>query len=112
MPSVIDYSEIPFGARKISDHVNVRAAVTTSEQITVPTGANIVLLSGSLPFAVAIGANPTATYPAADIDDGTGNEVINPESPAKDRMFQVVAGQKIAVAAGSAAVVSAAFFKY
>ena len=111
MASVIDWASSPSGARKISDFVSARAAVTTSEQITVPPGATYVLLSGSSPFVVALGANPTATYPAADIDDGSANELINPAAPAAERMFLVSGVAKIAVAAGTSAVITASFFK-
>lgn len=110
MPSIKNYSASPLGARPISDHVCARATVTTSEQITVPAGANMVLLSGTLPFHVAFGTNPTAAV-ATDLDDGTANELINPASPDSSRMFNVNNVAKIAVAAASATLVTAAFFK-
>lgn len=112
MPSVKNYNALPTGARELSDYVCSRSAVTTSEQITVPAGATHVLISSNLPFAIAMGTNPTAVYPASDVDDGTAHELINPETPAQDRMFQLRGAAKIAVAAGSAAVITAAFFTH
>lgn len=111
MPSVIDFNALPNnGARKPSDWVCARASVTTSEQITVPAGATHVVLSGTLPFHVAFGSNPTAAVPA-DNDDGTANELVNPATPLESRMFQVSGVAKIAVAAGTAALITASFYK-
>lgn len=97
------------GARRPSDYVCARAAVTTSEQITVPAGATHVVLSGTLPFHVAFGENPTAAVPA-DTDDGTANELVNPATPAESRTFMVSGIAKIAVAAAAATVVTASFY--
>ena len=99
------------GARRPSDYVSARANVTTSEQITVPAGAELVILSGTLPFHVAFGANPTATVPS-DTDDGTACELVNPATPDASRTFMVTAGDKIAVAAPVAAAVTASFYKF
>lgn len=96
-------------ARRPSDNICARAGVTASEQITVPTGAAYVVLSGSLPFHVAFGANPTASVPA-DTDDGTACELINPATPVESRTFMVTGITKIAVAAASSAMVTASFY--
>lgn len=109
MASIVNFGKSGLGVRKISDHVCVRAAVTASEQITVPTGAKHVLLSGTGPFSVAFGTNPTAAAPA-DSDDGSANEIINPATPDESRLFDVSGVAKIAVAAGTSCAVSAAFF--
>lgn len=98
------------GARRPSDYINARAGVTTSEQISVPTGATHVILSGSLPFHVAFGDNPTAAVPS-DTDDGSANELVNPATPAASRTFIVSGVAKIAVAAASSTVITATFYK-
>lgn len=98
------------GARRPSDHVCARAGVTTSEQITVPAGANMVILSGTLPFCVAFGSNPTAVVPA-DEDAGASSELINPATPIQSRTFLVTPESKIAVAAPTSAGVTASFYK-
>lgn len=98
------------GARRPSDYICARAGVTTSEQITVPAGATHVVLSGSLPFHVAFGENPTATVPSGDLDDGTACELVNPATPVESRTFIVSGIAKIAVAAASATVVTASFY--
>lgn len=98
------------GARRPSDYVSARTAVTASEQITVPEGADIVILSGDLPFYAAFGANPAATV-AADTDDGTASELVAPDTPVESRSFIVTGTAKIAVAADSAAKVTASFYK-
>lgn len=98
------------GARRTSDYISARAAVTTSEQITVPALANFVVLAANLPFYVAFGANPTAVV-AVDDDTGASSEMINPSSPEADRTFNVNGIAKIAVAAPAAAIVTAAFFR-
>lgn len=98
------------GARRPSDYVCARAGVTTSEQITVPAGATHVILSGTLAFHVAFGANPTAAVPA-DLDDGTASELVNPATPAESRTFMVSGIAKIAVAAATSALITASFYK-
>lgn len=111
MASLKNFARMPNGARSVSDHVNARDTVTTSEQISIPTGANLVLLNGSGPFAFAFGTNPTAVFPSADVDDGSANEIVNPASPDDCRLFVIPSGStKLAVAAGTAADITAAFF--
>lgn len=97
------------GARRPADYVAARAGVTASEQITVPTGAGMVILSGTLPFCVAFGSNPTAVVPA-DEDAGASSELINPATPIQSRTFLVTPGDKIAVAAPASAGVTASFY--
>ena len=97
------------GARRPSDYVSARAAVTTSEQVTIPDGADIVVLSAALPFHVAFGANPTAAVPA-DTDDGTAGELVNPASPIEARTFIVTDVPKLALAAASATMITASFY--
>jgi hypothetical protein len=97
-------------ARMPSDYVCARAAVTTSEQITVPgTGTKIVVMSSTLPFHIAFGSNPTAVVPS-DLDDGTAHELVNPNSPIQSRTWQVQGGSKIAVIAASSTMVTASFY--
>ena len=98
------------GARRPADYVSARAAVTASEQISVPADATHVILSGTLPFHVTFGDNPVATVPA-DTDDGTACELVNPASPIESRTYMVKPGTKIAVAAATAALVTASFYK-
>ncbi len=105
----LDVLSAPRFGRRPADYVSARAAVTSSEQITVPALATIVVLSGTLPFHVAFGSNPTAAVPA-DLDDGTANELVNPATPMESRSFQVTPGTKIAVAAATSALITASFY--
>lgn len=106
------YERIPDGsnARPLPQYVNARAAVTTSEQISVPDGARYVVLDAALPFHLNFGANPTAAVPT-DTDDGTANILINPNAPIESRTFIVQGIAKLAVAAASATMVTATFYK-
>lgn len=98
------------GGRVPSSYVCARAGVTTSEQITVPTGARYVILTGNLAFTYAFGANPTAVVPS-DIDDGTASAMITPDQPIESRTFIVGSNAKIAVAAASSCSVTAEFYR-
>lgn len=97
------------GARNVSGYICARAAVTASEQITVPEGATHVVLSADLPFYVEFGDDPEAAVPA-DTDDGTANELINPATPAESRTFQITGIAKLAVAAAAATAITASFY--
>lgn len=98
-----------FGARRPATYISARAAVTANEQISVPAGATHVLLSGSLPFYAAFGANPVAVV-ATDDDTGASSELIHPATPIESRTFLVSKVAKIGVVAETSASITATFF--
>jgi hypothetical protein len=110
MATVEKIVNVAGGGRTPSGYVQARAAVTSSEQITVPAGATHVIFSATGAFHVAFGADPTATVPA-DTDDGTASELVNPATPSESRTFYISGVAKIAVAAASSVMITAAFFK-
>jgi hypothetical protein len=98
------------GARRNSDYIQARAAVTASEQITIPDGARYVVFSSTLPFHFTMGTNPTAAVPA-DTDDGTAHELVIGDGPIESRTFICGGEAKIAVAAASATMITATFYR-
>lgn len=82
---------------------NVKLAANTSQQITVPTGANFAVFSANVNFYAAYGSNPTAVVPSGSTSDGTGNE-LNPTR-------RYVQGQaKIALISASDGIATIAFW--
>lgn len=87
------------------DHINnqVLAVAGTAETITIPAGADYVLLAGTADF-FARWDGGTAAVPAADVADGTGSE-LNP-------VGRHIRGKTISVVSATAgAIITASFWK-
>lgn len=84
-----------------SDKVNAYVLSGTAKSITVPSGAQIAVFSGTSNFFVNFQGG-TATVPGADITDGTGSE-LNPT-------VRSVAGLSTLSVNATSATVTVAFY--
>lgn len=78
-------------------------AANTAETVTVPTGRNIVVFSGTADFYVRYNGG-AAAVPAADVTDGNGSE-LNPT------VRSVTPGGTFSIIAPATTVVTMAFYK-
>lgn len=105
------FNNVTYGAEitrpvPLSDHVNMRALPGGGavEQMTVPAGAQIAVITSD----VTVGVKPDANPPAFnDIDDGTAGDLI---PPGVSRIFQVAGVTTLRFISSAAANVVAAFY--
>lgn len=102
--STLDANRYQMEGYSYSDSVyaNVLAA-NTAEKVTVPTGAKFVHFSGTTPFYVLFGADPTAAIPSTEVADGSAS-VLNPG------LRKIDGAAKIGLIAPAACVVTMEFF--
>lgn len=90
-----------------ADGINARVlAANVAEDITIPTGANMVRLAGTVDFYLRAGA--AAAVPAADVTDGSASELIKSNSEPEWRAINGVT--QISVCAAATCIVTATFY--
>lgn len=94
----------PYGALRAPAYINARVlAANVAESITVPTNGSFVIFSANCDFYVSYDSD-AAAVPAADVDDGTSNE-LNPN-------IRYVAGlTSISVISPTVCILTAAFYR-